>query len=271
MNRTVKTILIVFGVLTTAAVFVLAGFFIGQRLNWWNNYRYDNFNNASPFQAGGMMGRSYNNRLPQNYGMGMGRGTMGGGYYSNRYDSNVVLSVDEARGAVENYLASLGYDDLEIEEVMIFDQNAYAVVVEEISGIGAMELLVDHDTQSVYPEYGPNRMWNTKYGMMGGGGCGSSDTVNCGWGLNDSAGSVTGDMTISLDEATEIANEYLAENIPGAETAEEGYTFYGYYTFDYMENDQMAGMLSVHGSTGQVWLHTWHGQFIEEWELEGHD
>jgi hypothetical protein len=27
-------------------------------------------------------------------------------------------------------------------------------------------------------------------------------------------------------------------------------------------------MLSVEGSTGAVWLHTWHGGFLSEWESE---
>jgi hypothetical protein len=30
----------------------------------------------------------------------------------------------------------------------------------------------------------------------------------------------------------------------------------------------MAGMLSVNGYSGQVFLHTWHGAFIEESEIQ---
>ena len=32
-----------------------------------------------------------------------------------------------------------------------------------------MELLLDYASGDVYPEIGPNHMWNLKYGMMGGG------------------------------------------------------------------------------------------------------
>jgi len=31
---------------------------------------------------------------------------------------------------------------------------------------------------------------------------------------------------------------------------------------------KMAGMLSVNGFSGDVWPHTWHGQFIEEAEFD---
>ncbi len=65
-----------------------------------------------------------------------------------------------------------GYTGLEVKEIMAFERNTYAIVAEEDTGIGAMELLVDPDTGAVSPEPGPNMMWNTKYGMMEGGGFG---------------------------------------------------------------------------------------------------
>ena len=44
--------------------------------------------------------------------------------------------------------------------------------------------------------------------------------------------------------------------------------FYGYYTLDFEKDGRIAGMLSVNGYSGQVFLHTWHGTFIEEAEYE---
>lgn len=265
MNSYVKTALIVLGGLTMAAILITAGIFVGQRLNLWNGYRYDNFPQSF---NGGMMGRSYSGNS-RSYGMGQG---MMGGYFGNQNSTGTILSLEEARNAFDNYIGNLGNDDFEIKEIMVFDQNAYAIVTEKSSGMGAMELLVDPDTLSVYPEYGPNRMWNTKYGMMGSGGCGFSNVVNCGTGLySDSSNAASANMTVSMDEAAKIANEYLTQNLTDAVVAEEGYPFYGYYTFDYMQDGEMAGMLSVNGTSGQVWLHTWHGQFIEEWELEEAD
>jgi len=40
------------------------------------------------------------------------------------------------------------------------------------------------------------------------------------------------------------------------------------YTLDFEKDGKVAGMLSVNGYSGQVFLHTWHGTFIEESEFE---
>ena len=192
----------------------------------------------------------------------MGAGMMGG-FFSKSTSTTETLSVEAARSAVNDYLSSLNNNDLSIKEIMVFDRKAYAVVVEKSTGMGAMELLVDPVTLQVFPEYGPNRMWNLKYGMMVNGGC------MFGWNnSNTASNAISADMTISLEEAKGIAGDYLTGNISEAEIEGEGSTFYGYYTFDYSENGQVAGMLSVNGFSGQIWEHTWHGQFIEEWELE---
>jgi hypothetical protein len=36
-----------------------------------------------------------------------------------------------------------------------------------------------------------------------------------------------------------------------------------------LKDGQIEEMLSVNGSTGQVWYHTWHGRFIQMIEDEG--
>jgi hypothetical protein len=42
----------------------------------------------------------------------------------------------------------------------------------------------------------------------------------------------------------------------------------GYYTIHTLRDGKIEGMLSVHGTTGQVWYHTWHGGFIRMEEEE---
>jgi hypothetical protein len=86
-------------------------------------------------------------------------------------------------------------------------------------------------------------MWNTKYGMMGYG------------------RAPTADMPVAADKAAEYAQRWLDANIPGSK-AEKPDTFYGYYTMDISVNGSTFGMLSVDGYSGEVWYHTWHGQFI---------
>ena len=283
MNQTFKVVLFVLAGLLIAAALIFAGFFFGQRQNPQVEFGYGyNANNSfnMPFfnrGFGGMMGGFRGSRGNGSYGTGRGmmggNGMLGGFGYSNSLRNGTVnnsLTVESARNAVQDYLDTLGNADLEIEEVMLFNQNAYAIVIEKSTGMGAMELLVDPDTLNVFPEYGPNRMWNLKYGMMGNGaGCRNFGIGgNCGSGLTPNDANATAEMAISMDDAADIADEYLAANFSGASVHLPGTAFYGYYTFDYMEDGQMTGMLSVNGSTGQVWLHTWHGQFIEEWELE---
>jgi hypothetical protein len=140
---------------------------------------------------------------------------------------------------------------LEIAELMEFERNFYAIVREAETGVGAMELLVDRATGAVVPEQGPNMMWNVRYGMHGRGMMGSPSETN----------------TLSPEEAVAIAQRWLDANLPGASTEEHADPFYGYYTIHTLRDGEIEGMLSVHGRTGQVWYHTWHGAFAQMIEL----
>ena len=192
-----------------------------------------------------------------------GRGMMGRGpgmMYNNRVwddDCPMVegytaptsgeISIEDAQQAVERYIEDWD-GKLEIAELMEFEENYYAIVREHDTGIGAMELLVDKTTGIVGPEMGPNMMWNARYGMHRRGGMmGVSGEAN----------------RISEDRAIEIAQTWLDRNKPDVTAEEHADPFYGYYTIHTVRDGEIEGMLSVHGSTGQVWYHTWHGAFIQ--------
>jgi hypothetical protein len=102
----------------------------------------------------------------------MGNGLMGGGMMGGYGSASLYgvkpLTIQDAQKAVESYLAGLSNDDLELGEVMVFDNQAYAIILEKSTGVGAFEVLVDPVTLAVYPELRPNMMWNLKYGMMTG-------------------------------------------------------------------------------------------------------
>jgi len=186
----------------------------------------------------------------------MGPGMMYGG---NRLSTNVnPIDIDEAAAAVERYLEDYG-QKLVLVEVMEFSRNFYAEVEEKDSGIHAMELLVDKSTRRVYPEMGPNMMWNTKYGhtrgMMGMMGNYYRD------------GSPTADMPVTPERARELAQQHLDTNSPDL-TVGEADIFYGYYTLHTLKSGQVEGMLSVNGYSGAVWYHSWHGAFIGMKEYE---
>jgi hypothetical protein len=194
------------------------------------------------------------NGVPYGYGPGGCPGMGGWGYaYPN---TGSRLSLDQAVEAVESYLTAYGNPDLAVAEVMEFSHNFYAEVEEESTGIHAFELLVDPYTGNIHPEPGPNKMWNTKYGHMGGR-----------WGY----GSVqsTADMPVSAGQAQEYAQQYLDAYLPGTTVASEADPFYGYYTLHVLQDGQIIGMLSVNGITGQVWYHNWHGDFVGMTEDHG--
>jgi hypothetical protein len=144
---------------------------------------------------------------------------------------------------------------------MIFDNHAYAQIVEIDSGIGVMEVLIDPDTKTVFPEMGPNMMWNLKYGMMSGFG---------GYGMGGMMGgfgsfSTPAEMTVTPEEAVVAAQAALDTCFSEANlTADEhADPFYGYYTLHVDRDGETVSMLSVNGFTGEVFPHTWHGKLLE--------
>lgn len=78
---------------------------------------------------------------------------------------------------------------------------------------------------------------------------------------------VNAEMTVTPEQAIEYAQQYLDANLAGARV-EHPMPFYGYYSLDFEKDGKVAGMLSVNGYSGQVFLHTWHGTFVEETEYE---
>jgi hypothetical protein len=179
-----------------------------------------------------------------------------------------ALTLDEAVEIAEQYIEGYSTENLELAEVMQFDNHFYAQARETDTGINAFEVLIDPYTAAIYPEPGPNMMWNTKYGMMGGSTSmmGGRRGMMGGYGTGDTEA----EMSISPDEAREYAQAALDNSLDGATVDDEVDVFYGYYTIHTLRDGETIGMLSVNGYTGQVWLHTWHGDFIDMTE-HSHD
>ena len=180
---------------------------------------------------------------------------MGGAFNS----SGPSISIDRAQQNVQSFLDQTGDRDLKIDELMEFDQNFYALIKEKSTGVGAFELLVNKSSGAVVFEPGPDMMWNTKYSMMGRGMMGG------GW---FQTGSASASMPVSPAEATKLAQAWLDQNLAG-DSAGTPDGFYGYYTFHFEKDGKIAGMLSVNGYAGQVWLHTWHGGFTQARDFGG--
>jgi len=192
---------------------------------------------------------------------------LGGGYLY--FTGTRGVSMEDAHSISENYLASVGDSDLEIGEIMEFSQNYYVVFDEESTGMGAFEMLVDKNSGLIFPEYGPNMMWNLKYGhggmMSGRGGMMSGPSGMTGTDYGDMMGGYLpeeySDEPISEARAMELAQGFLDVRYSGAE-ADDPHPFYGYYTIHTTMDGEIFGMLSVNAFSGQVWYHSWHGDFV---------
>ena len=77
-----------------------------------------------------------------------------------------------------------------------------------------------------------------------------------------------GPTSVTAEKALELAQEWLDQYLPGTSAAEKADAFFGYYTIHTLKDSQIVGMLSVNGYTGEVWYHTWHGDFVGMKELE---
>ncbi|HEX2909439.1 MAG TPA: hypothetical protein VH186_01430 [Chloroflexia bacterium] len=222
-------------------------------------------------------GNGYGPGGMMNGGNGYGPGGMMNGNYAATPANSQPLTVDEAKTAATNYLAGLKNSNLAIDEIMIFSNNAYVAIKDTSTGVGAFELLVNPVTKVAFPEYGPNMMWNLLYGhmsgngyngtgyngMMGRGGMmGGASGMMGGLGAINSSNYQPGKMPVTADKALQLAQTYLDKAYPGVKVAPTADEFPGYYTIEVELNGKTSGMLSVNGYTGQVWYHTWHGQFL---------
>ncbi len=216
------------------------------------------YNYGTPTQTGtGTQTQYYQPVYPFMFGGGcIGRLGLGGyGYNQVPYtQTGTQLNITTAQTIAQNYVTSLNNPDLTLKQVEEYQANYYVQVNEKSTGNGAFELLVNKYTGSIYPEMGPNMMWNTKYGMMRSGILGGV------------YGTPTTTMTVTTTQATTNAQQWLTTNIPGTTTGDIT-TFYGYYTIEVLNGTTTYGMLSVNGYTGAVWFHTWHGGFIQELEV----
>jgi hypothetical protein len=212
------------------------------------------------FGPGGMMGGTgssmTNGSAPVDImgGQGYGQGMMGGWGQGTFNQTQPITSLDEAKVAFQRTLDATGNTNLALDEVIQFQWNYYAIVKDTATGQGAFELLANPQTGAVYPEMGPNMMWNTQYGHMAGVGM-----------MGAQRQQTSGQPAIAADQAQQIAQQWLDRNQPGS-AVETPDTFPGYYTLHFTRDGVLSGMLSVNASTGAVWYHTWHGAFVASTE-----
>jgi hypothetical protein len=188
------------------------------------------------------------------HGFGFGGMMSRFGYGAPYAYTGTPLNISTAKTIAQNYVASIGNSDLAVKQIEEYQASFYVQVNEKSTGNGAFELLINKYTGSIYPEMGPNMMWNTKYGMMRSGILGGI------------YGTPTTTLPVTPTQATTDAQQYLTSYVPGTMTGNVT-AFYGYYTIEVLNGTSTSGMLSVNGYTGQIWYHTWHGTFVQELEV----
>lgn len=195
------------------------------------------------------------------------------GYYDTNNKNDEKLDLEILEENVESYISKYN-ENLVISDIFIFeDSDYYFSIMEEDTAFGAMELLVNPYSGDVYPEFGPNMMWNLKYGMHNNSGYGMMNTRYIMGGSRYRFNNWPKDIdenTISHEAAQKLASEYVEKNTSDDYTvSQQGHEFYGYYTFHIEDGHDTAGMLSVNGLTGDVWYHDWHG--IVSDIIDGHE
>ena len=210
----------------------------------------------------------------------MGAGMMGSGMgmMSTYAPSSRPISQEEARRRAAGFAVRYGLG-VKIRDFMVFTQNYYVQIVDAKTGAGLGELLVDRYTGMVQPEFGPNMMWNTRFGMGGNTGMMSGNMMGTnqnqgvasvaqpgqemmGNTTNQGASGTLAAARYSMAAAQKLADTFVAGYLPGGKVL-EGFAFPGYYTFDYGRR-ATEGMLSVNAYTGEVWVHGWHGLSLGE-------
>lgn len=197
-----------------------------------------------------------------------GQGGMMGGPAGPGVQGAALNSLDDAQKAFQSFLAGLNNADLALDEVMEFQWNYYAIVKEQSTGNGAFELLANRQNGAVFLEPGPAMMWNTKYGHLAGNG-GMMGGGMMGGGMMGGPTNVQPSQppTVTADQARQLAQQWLDTSQAGS-TTEAPDAFPGYYTVHIVKDGQITGMLSVNAYSGQVWYHTWHGQFVGMSEVD---
>jgi hypothetical protein len=256
MKTTISKTLTVLAILVLATSIFFAGWMFSRASSFGNGWMMGGYDrNSNRYAPGGMMGGSG--------GYGSAGGMMGGNTYSNA----APATIDQMMTASQTYIDNSGLPGLEVSEIMIFDNNAYAIVLEKDTGLGAFELLMNSGSQIAFLEYGPNMMWNLKYGAMSNGGMMGGYGGGMMGGYSNQA-DFSADMPVTKEKAFTIAQAYLDQYLPGRIVAEDSTQFYGYYSMDFEKDGVVAGMLSVNGYNQQVFPHNWHGTFIEESGME---
>jgi len=193
---------------------------------------------------------------PGGFAPGMGPGMMGPGGGVPFNPGGSLLTMDQAIQIANQYLSSANTQNLQLGSVHQFTNGYEAEYTEKGTDIHAFEILIDPYSGAAFPEMGPNVMWNTKYGHLGGMMGGPSPSL------------ANTNMPVTADVARNNAQQWLNSNLPGATLGSSVDTIYGYYEIMVQRDGRDYGEIDVNGYSGQVWYEGWHGPVVQTREVQ---
>jgi len=153
------------------------------------------------------------------------------------------ITPQQALDLAQDY-ASARAENLRVARMYEFANVFYAFVEETDTGMGAFQLIVQPVSGKVRVENGPSFNWNTKYGRRA---------------MMDIE---IPENALSMEEALTQAQKALEEESAELTIDPQGVAFHGYYTFEYLVDGEITGLISVNAQDCDYWFHNWLGDFI---------
>ena len=122
--------------------------------------------------------------------------------------------------------------------------------MEKTGSKAAFGIILQSETGNGRNASGEFQRWNTKYTQMGV--ISDADAVN----------------KVSMADAAKAAQQALDKGSTKATVDTAGWDFYGYYLFTYKVDGKMAGLISVNGTTSDVWNYNFLGTYVSEQEVK---
>ncbi len=173
------------------------------------------------------------------------------------YEGHVLgqrITLDQVEELVKDYLRD--NSNLRAEEIIEFANDFYVRFSEKDTGINAFVALVHPYNGRLYPGHHPDKYWNTEY---------RDEAVDV------TSNRVTSDMgsspmAVTEEQAWNDAQRFIERHLPDGHAGEVE-RFYGYYIIPVLMFEDVIGLLSINGYTGEVCYEACHGSLIDRVEL----
>jgi hypothetical protein len=173
------------------------------------------------------------------------------------YEGHVLgqrITIDQVEELVKDYLRD--NSNLRAEEIIEFANDFYVRFSEKDTGINAFVALVHPYNGRLYPGHHPDKYWNTEY---------RDEAVDV------TSNRVTSDMgsspmTVTEEQAWNDAQRFIERHLPDGQAGAVE-RFYGYYIIPVLMLEDVIGLLSINGYTGEVCYEACHGSLIDRVDL----